>query len=180
MEIGEPAPAFELETLGGADTRALTDYQGKIVLLDFWASWCGPCRKSLPSYNQMYAELSDQNFEIIAINVDEDPADGLFFLERYAVDYLVLQDSGASVPPLYHLKVMPSSYLIDRDGIIQKIFFGFREGEIERVQTAVEGLLRAKRFTHGNDHSGFNLGLLRDRRAMGARPAGASRNGPGY
>ena len=98
VEIGESAPAFKLETLGGAATRALTDYHGKIVLLDFWASWCGPCRKSLPSYNQMYAELGDQNFEIIAINIDEDPTDGLLFLERYAVDYLVLKDPGASVP----------------------------------------------------------------------------------
>ena len=144
VEIGEPAPAFELETLGGAATRALTDYQGKIVLLDFWASWCGPCRKSLPSYNQMYEELGDQDFEIIAINIDEDPTDGLLFLERYAVDYLVLKDPDASVPPQYQLKVMPSSFLIGRDGIIKKIFLGFREGEMERLQTAVEGLLHAK------------------------------------
>ena len=143
MEIGDPAPAFELETLGGAGSRSLTDYQGKTVLLDFWASWCGPCRKSLPLYNQMYAELGDENFEIIAINTDEDPADGLHFLERYPVDYMVLQDPAASVPPLYQLKVMPSSYLIDRNGIIRNIFLGFREGEMEGVQTAVEGLLNA-------------------------------------
>ena len=143
-EIGKPAPAFELEALGVTDTGALADYRGKIVLLDFWASWCGPCRKSLPLYNQMYRDLAGENFELIAINTDEDPADGLKFLERYPVDYLVLKDPGATVPPLYRLKVMPTSYLIDENGIIRNIFPGFREGEMVMVRTAVEGLLNAK------------------------------------
>lgn len=144
VEIGEPAPAFKLEGLDVTATSALADYRGKIVLLDFWASWCGPCRKSLPLYNLMYTELDNEQFEIVAINTDEDPADGLRFLERYPVDYLVLKDPDATVPPLYQLKVMPSSYLIDQNGIIRAIFFGFREGEMERVRTAVEGLLYAK------------------------------------
>lgn len=143
VEIGEPAPAFKLETLGDASVRALADYHGKIVLLDFWASWCGPCRKSLPLYNRMYAELAGEQFEIIAINTDEDPADGLLFLERYPVDYVVLKDPDATVPPLYQLKVMPSSYLIDRNGIIRHIFAGFRKGEMVKVRAAVEGLLDA-------------------------------------
>ena len=143
VEIGRQAPAFELETLGVMGTRSLVDFRGKIVLLDFWASWCGPCRKSLPLYNQMYNELGDTNFEIIAINTDEDPADGLRFLERYPVDYLVLKDPVATVPPLYQLKVMPSSYLIDQNGVIQNIFAGFREGEMAAVRNAVEGLLNA-------------------------------------
>ena len=140
---GESAPAFELEVLGGSGVAGLTDYRGKVVLLDFWASWCGPCRKSLPLYNEMYAELKDKNFEIIAINTDEDPAEGLRFLARYPVDYVVLKDPGASIPPLYQLKVMPTSYLIDGNGIIQEIFLGFREGEMEHLQAAVEALLHA-------------------------------------
>ena len=142
-EMGKQAPAFSLEALGGTSTHSLVDFRGKVVLLDFWASWCGPCRKSLPLYNQMYRELGDKNFEIIAINTDEDPADGLKFLERYHVDYLVLQDASASTPPLYQLKVMPTAYLIDQDGVIQNIFAGFREGEIVSVRNDVEELLDA-------------------------------------
>jgi thiol-disulfide isomerase/thioredoxin len=142
-EVDEPAPDFQLEVLGVAGVGSLADYRGKIILLDFWASWCGPCRKSLPLFNEMYADLRGREFEIIAINTDEDPADGLRFLERYPVDYLVLKDPGTSVPPLYRLKVMPSSYLIDKNGVIRKIFQGFREGEMEEVRTAVEGLLNA-------------------------------------
>lgn len=143
VEIGDPAPEFALEALGTTEITALSDYRGKVILLDFWASWCGPCRKSLPLYNQMYLQLASEQFEIIAINTDEDPADGLRFLERYPVDYLVLKDPIASVPPLYQLKVMPSSYLIDQNGVIQKIFQGFREGEMVTVRNAVEGLLNA-------------------------------------
>jgi len=143
-EAGMQAPDFNLEALQGDGSGTLSDYRGKVVLLDFWASWCGPCRKSLPLYNQMYRELSDENFEIIAINTDEDPADGLKFLERLPVDYLVLQDPGASTPPLYQLKVMPSSYLIGPNGVIQKTFVGFREGEMAAVRSAVEELLNAQ------------------------------------
>jgi thiol-disulfide isomerase/thioredoxin len=143
VEIGTRAPTFELEALGSANTKSLTEFRGKVVLLDFWASWCGPCRKSLPLYNHMYQELFGQDFEIIAINTDEDPADGLKFLERFPVDYLVLKDPTATTPPLYRLKVMPSSYLIDQNGVIQNIFAGFHEGEMVTVRNAVEELLNA-------------------------------------
>jgi thiol-disulfide isomerase/thioredoxin len=144
VEIGQEAPAFELHPITDGDVSRLLDSRGKVVLLDFWASWCGPCRKSLPLYNHMYLELADRNFEIIAINTDENPDDGLRFLERYPVDYPVLKDPGATVPPRYQLKAMPTAYLIDRSGRIHSIFAGFREGEMTKVRTAVEKLLNEK------------------------------------
>ena len=88
----ELAPDFEGTDIHGDSTLRLSDYRGKIVFIDFWASWCPPCLVSLPAYDKMYKELGNTEFEFIAINVDEDTEDGLYFLEDHPVSYPVLAD----------------------------------------------------------------------------------------
>lgn len=138
--LGEIAPgcdAIQRET----GMFGLEAYRGNVVYLDFWASWCAPCRKAMPALNQLYNELKSQGFEVVAINVGEDSSDAMRFLDQYPVDYPVIFDSFASCPEVYGLKGMPTSYLIDQKGIIQAIHIGYRHGDIKAIRSKVKQLL---------------------------------------
>lgn len=140
-EIGEPAPTFELPALQGEGRVALESFRGRVVLLDFWASWCAPCRKSLPLYEQMYHELAGEGLTVVAVNLDEEPAEGIRFLELHPVSYPVAKDPAATVAMAYGLKAMPMSYLIDRDGRVIDLHLGFRPSDIEPLRRSVEDAL---------------------------------------
>lgn len=103
------------------------DFKGKVILIDFWATWCPPCLKSMPFLNKLRNELKPQGFEVLAINVDEDIKIAQEFLGRYPVDYKVKFDPEGKCPAIYDVKVMPSSYLVDRSGKVSFIHLGFRD-----------------------------------------------------
>ena len=137
---GSLAPDFERPTLQGGPPVSLEDYRGKVVLVDFWASWCGPCRQSMPFLNSLRERYNPTGFEVLAVNVDTEVDEALRFLKRYPVSYPVLSDSGA-LPELYGLEVMPTSYLIDREGVVRHIHYGFRKGDEADISRAVKRLL---------------------------------------
>ncbi len=138
IEPGDAAPGFELPRLAGNGTAALGDYAGKVVYVDFWASWCAPCRESLPLMNQLRATLLDRGFEVLAVNVDEDADEGRRFLETYAVDYTVLSDQAASVAAAYGLVTMPTSFLVDKNGIVVYVHKGFKAADVARIRKLIE------------------------------------------
>ena len=107
---GEIAPEFSLPTLDGGPARSLANSHGKVRYLDFWASWCAPCRVSIPAMVDLQAELGGADFEILAINVDKRPEDALRFLERYPVNYVNLSDPEGAVAAAYALPGMPTSF----------------------------------------------------------------------
>ena len=113
-----------------------------MVLVDFWASWCGPCRQSLPLLNELRDELGSEYFEVIAINLDQNPEDGKRFLQKYPVNYPVLTDTTGSTPQKYQLSGMPTSYLIDQNGEIQGVHEGFRSSDIDKIRKAVQILMK--------------------------------------
>lgn len=124
---------------GDGSTLKLSDHQGKVVYLDFWASWCPPCLLSLPAYDEMYKEIGNENFELIAINVDEDTEDGLFFLEDFPVSYPVLADPEGDIGIPYGLRTLPVSYLIDQEGRIIETYRSYSLGdEVELKQQILE------------------------------------------
>ncbi|MDD9891587.1 MAG: TlpA disulfide reductase family protein [Gammaproteobacteria bacterium] len=124
---------------GDGATLRLSDQRGKVVYLDFWASWCPPCLQSLPAYDQMYQEIGNEQFELIAINVDEDSEDGLFFLEDYPVSYPVLADPEGDIGIPYGLRSLPVSYLIDQEGRIIESYRSYSPGdEVELKQKILE------------------------------------------
>jgi len=135
------APMFSGVELKTGQQISLGDNRGKVVLVDFWASWCPPCLASLPAYEQIYREIGTENFEIIAINVDENTEDGLRFLEKHPVSYPVLADPEGEIGIPYGVRSLPRSFLFDRDGKIIAAHKSFKTGdEIKLKQKIVEML----------------------------------------
>ena len=140
LKIGDEAPLFTLPVIGSTQQLSLDEFADKIVYLDFWASWCGPCRISLPEIEIMHEVLGSDRFIILAINVDEDQDRGISFLKRFPVSYTVLSDPGGEVAEAYQLPGMPSSFVVAK-GKISLIHKGFKPGDTNFVRLHVEELL---------------------------------------
>ncbi len=138
----EKAPRFRLP--GTSGVIDLAKYRGKVVYLDFWASWCIPCRKSFPWMNMLQARYKEKGLEVIAISLDENPGDATAFLRRYPAAFTVAFDRRGKVAEAYGLKVMPTSYLIDKNGLVTARFEGFNSAHKKEAESAIEELL-AKR-----------------------------------
>jgi thiol-disulfide isomerase/thioredoxin len=141
VEPGAPAPAFRLPTFDSAQTVSLADFHGKVVFIDFWASWCSPCRQSLPLYDKLRADYVTADFAVLAIGLDEDIADAKAFLAEHPVKYTTLQNPQGDVAKAFDLKGMPSSYLIDRDGIVRARHVGFEAKDIDALKKEIDGLV---------------------------------------
>jgi thiol-disulfide isomerase/thioredoxin len=140
--VGNPAPAFDLPVLG-ADSRhmAIESLRGKVVLLDFWASWCGPCRESFPLYEKLRGELPDKDFTLLAINLDETADAPAAFLHEHPVSYASLADPGGDVAKKFGLIGMPTSFVIDRDGVVRIRHTGFKPQDIEKLRGEIRELI---------------------------------------
>jgi peroxiredoxin len=123
LEAGNLAPDFTLETLDGKTVR-LSDYRGKTILLNFWATWCPPCRSEMPDMQKFY---EDEDVEILAVNLTQQEAsmeDVKSFVEEYGLTFPVLLDQNLQVATDYGIQVIPSSFMIDKNGIIQYTALG--------------------------------------------------------
>lgn len=139
--VGQAAPAVSLPSLSGSGDISLESLRGKVVYLDFWASWCGPCRVSFPQLEVLRNELGGDGFEVFAINVDEQEADALKFLEAVPVSYPLVRDAAGTTPQTYGILGMPTGYLIDREGIVRDIHQGYRKSDGEKLRAAIVQLL---------------------------------------
>lgn len=143
VEEGDLAPEFTLPDIHeGKPEITLADLRGKTVYVDFWASWCAPCLRSLPLINELYNKYQDQDFEVIAINVDDPIEDGQDFLLDTPLDYLIAADTDNTVLNRYGVTGMPTSFLIDKDGVVRMVHMGFRGNDIELIEAAVTQLLQ--------------------------------------
>ena len=141
-EEGEPAPDFTLPSIyEGQPDITLSDFRGKVVYLDFWASWCAPCLVSMPLYNELYHRYKDQGLEVVAVNVDNSVEDGLDFLIDTPLDFTIPIDTEGDVLVDFDVVGMPTSYLIDSEGIVRMVHVGFRDGDIEIIETAIQDAL---------------------------------------
>ena len=138
----DSAPLFSGVAVNGGQSINLNDYRGKVVFVDFWASWCPPCLLSLPAYNQMRKDIGTAEFEIIAINVDEDTEDGLRFLEDHPVDFPVLVDPVGEIGKPYRIRTLPRSFLLDRNGQIVSSHKSFKAGDEIKLKQEIVTLLR--------------------------------------
>ncbi|GGE53231.1 thiol:disulfide interchange protein [Streptosporangium jomthongense] len=138
----EPAPDVNLPTRDGK--VSLSELRGKVVLLDFWASWCGPCRQSFPWMNEMQAKYGSQGFEVVAINVDQKAEAAAKFLSQVPAAFTIAYDPEGKTPEAYNVMGMPSAYLIDRNGDIHSQHIGFHNDRKDSYEAEIQSLLRAR------------------------------------
>jgi len=136
-----PAPDFTLHSVAGANLR-LQEQRGQVVMLNFWASWCGPCRQEMPQLDRLYEKYHAAGFQLLGVNVDEDIHNATGASSKLGVHFPVLLDTEKKVSRLYDLSMMPSTVLIDRDGRVRYIHRGYRDGYEQTYEEQIRELLR--------------------------------------
>ncbi|MFH1725707.1 MAG: TlpA disulfide reductase family protein [Elusimicrobiota bacterium] len=141
--LPERAPNFELKDLSGKTVR-LSDFQGKVTLLDFWATYCLPCHESIPAFQRMYERYRADGLEVVGISVDAYAEHVPEFVKERGMAYTVLLDSDETAMEAYGIRGLPETFLIDRDGRLRDHWVGF-DGQLEEeIRAAVRASLRGK------------------------------------
>jgi len=136
-----PAPDFTLRTLDGQKLR-LGEQRGRVVLVNFWATWCGPCRQEMPHLNKLYEKYKASGFVLLGVNVDDDTAQAAGVATRLGVTFPVLPDADKRVSRQYDLSAMPSTVLIDRDGRVRYLHRGYQSGYENTYDRQIRELLK--------------------------------------
>ena len=143
LDKGDRAPDFQLPGKQGNTVR-LSDAAGSVVYLDFWASWCGPCRQSFPWMNEMQQKYRAKGLKVIAVNVDARSDDAAKFLVQNPSDFTVAFDSKGATPSQYGVKGMPTSFLIGRDGRVIASHSGFRPADRQALENDIKSAMEVK------------------------------------
>ena len=138
---GSKAPAFRLVDSSGAEV-ALEDFAGKVLLLNFWATWCVSCREELPELDRLHRNYRDQGFAVIGINVDASAERAIAFLKKRPVGFPVLMDTRGDVAETFRFSGLPASFLIGRDGFIVHTYRGSGTEVLSRYETDIAELLK--------------------------------------
>lgn len=135
------APDFALKADSGRNLR-LRELRGQVVMLNFWATWCGPCREEMPKLEQLYGKYSKTGFVLLGVNIDDNSTNAVSMARKLGVTFPVLFDQGKQVSKLYKVDAMPSTVLIDRDGKTRYLHRGYKPGYEETYQTEIRELLK--------------------------------------
>lgn len=139
-EVSGPAPDFTLASASGKNIK-LSELRGEVVMVNFWASWCGPCREELPLLDALYQQYRDYGFTLLGVNVDENRGAADKLLEQIPVSFPVLYDPTSAVSELYQVDAMPSTILIDRDGNLRYLHRGYKPGYEDQYDAEVKALV---------------------------------------
>jgi len=142
VKPGQTAPAIEAPLLDGSGRLSLADQRGKVVYVDFWASWCAPCLNAVPALEKLRSELASDDFQILAVNVDKKPKKARKFLAKHSIGYPSVSDPEGAIPARYGLETMPTSYLIDRQGVVRYVHKGFHDGDIAEIRRQIQHWLK--------------------------------------
>ena len=138
---GTTAPDFTLKSRSGENIR-LEYLRGEVIMLNFWASWCGPCRQEMPHMDAIEEEFRDYGFRVLAVNVDQNRDDAKRFLESVPVDFAILWDHDSTVSELYDVQAMPTTVMIDRNGQARHVHHGYQPGYEDDYRTQIRELIR--------------------------------------
>jgi len=136
----EMAPDFTLKSLGGENIK-LSELRGTVVLLNFWASWCGPCRTEMPLLDDLYQQYRDYGFTVLGVNLDENREQADRLLDKLPVTFPILFDPQNGTSETYTVDAMPTTVLIDRNGVIRHHHRGYRDGYMDKYEAQVKALV---------------------------------------
>ena len=137
--LGKAAPDFTLRSNIG-DNKKLSELRGKVVMLNFWATWCGPCRQEMPKLAEIKSLHDEYDFELLGINIDEDRAKALRLAKKLSINFPILFDETKKVSKSYSIDAMPMTILIDRDGTVRYVHRGYKENYIGLYQEQIKKL----------------------------------------
>ena len=136
------APDFTLRTLNGGPNLRLAEQRGRVVMVNFWATWCGPCRQEMPQLDRLYQKYKSSGFVLLGVNVDEDARKASDVAAKLGVTFPVLLDTDKAVSKLYDLSTMPSTVIIDRDGKVRYFHRGYLAGYEDNYDKQIRELLK--------------------------------------
>lgn len=136
-----PAPAFELASMAGKPVN-LAQYKGQVVMINFWASWCGPCRQEMPLLEQLHKKYKPMGFTMIGVNVEPDSTAAANWLKATPVTFPILFDTNSDVSKLYAVSGMPSTVIVDRKGNLRWLHRGYKPGDENAYLDQIRALVR--------------------------------------
>jgi thiol-disulfide isomerase/thioredoxin len=143
QEVGSKAPAFEVA--GAFKQLRLADFKGRVVYVDFWASWCAPCKLSFPFMNEMQAKYGPRGFSVVAVTLDRKREDADKFLVATPAQFLIGYDPDSKIAEMYKPQGMPTSFLIGADGKVRSVHVGFRDSDRDQIERDIQAALTAAR-----------------------------------
>ncbi|MDZ7644188.1 MAG: TlpA disulfide reductase family protein [Woeseiaceae bacterium] len=138
---GQTAPDFALRSASG-DNMRLSEYRGDVVMINFWATWCGPCRQEMPLLDDLYSRYERVGFKLLGVNIDDDSRRAMEMVEELGVNFPVLFDESKDVSRLYQVEAMPVTVLVDRSGTVRHVHHGYKPGYEQKYLTQIRSLLR--------------------------------------
>ena len=138
---GQVAPDFALKSASGKNLR-LSEYRGDVVMINFWATWCGPCRQEMPLLDDLYTRYERVGFRLLGVNIDDDARRAMQMVEELGVSFPVLFDESKDVSRLYQVEAMPVTVLVDRTGTVRHVHHGYKPGYEQKYLTEIRSLLR--------------------------------------
>jgi peroxiredoxin len=141
VKLSSAAPDFTLKSATGANLR-LAEQRGQVVMVNFWATWCGPCRQELPHLDRLHRSYQKAGFTMLGVNIDSNPQLAIDLAQRLGVSFPVLLDTNKAVVTAYDLRDMPATVLIDRDGRVRHIYRGYKDGVEQTYEQHLRALLK--------------------------------------
>jgi len=138
---GQVAPDFALKSTTGENLR-LSEYRGDVVMINFWATWCGPCRQEMPLLDELYGRYHRVGFNLLGVNIDDDTERALRMVEELDLHFPVVFDTRKEVSRLYNVEAMPATILVDREGKIRHVHHGYKPGYEDKYLDQIRALLR--------------------------------------
>lgn len=147
VSVGQTLPDFKVTNLNGEGTVSNTSLKGKVTLIDFWASWCVPCRTAIPALQGLHNE----DINLVSITVDKDPQKAISFVKKYNLPYDVYHDTKAEMAAQFGLPAMPSSYLVDQSGKVIKVYAGFNKADEATIRADIKKAIELNKKRETNE-----------------------------
>jgi peroxiredoxin len=139
--LNNPAPDFAADSVNGKGKVSLSQWKGKVVLVDFWATWCEPCKKSFPKLEELRVKYAASGFELAAISEDDEANGVKEFGANYGAKFPLLWDKDKTIANKWHPPNMPSSFIVDKKGVVRFVHLGYHDGEEKEIETELKSLL---------------------------------------